>query len=93
MSTDTLVRFLPRRHGIGTTGARPRRATLDSWVELLGQLQPGIAVAGPHPDRIEQLDAGHRNAVLDGLDGGLDGSLERLERAGSGTDRGSFIVV
>ncbi|MDQ2648364.1 MAG: DEAD/DEAH box helicase, partial [Actinomycetota bacterium] len=68
VSTETLARFLPRWHGIGSTGARPRRATLDSLVEVLGQLQGAPLVASTlESDVLGIRLPGYEPGLLDSL--------------------------
>ena len=66
--------------------ARLRAVELDEEHRHLGEVGLRVAVAGPHLDLVEQLDPRHRDAELDRLDHRVDGSLDRLERAGRGRD-------
>ena len=65
---------------------RLRAVELDEEHRHLREIGARVAVAGSHLDLVEELDPGHRDAELDRLDHRVDGSLDRLERAGRGRD-------
>jgi hypothetical protein len=80
----------------GRDGAEQFRLLLDAGrgaVELdeqrvgLLQPQPRIGVEGAHMDLVDELDARHRNAALDGGDDRPAGGVDRRERANAGGDR------
>src|SRR5215813_8079645 len=61
--------------------ARLASVKLQEQHRCLRQGQFGIAVAGPDLQRIKELDAGDRNARLDGEDRGLAAGLDAREWA------------
>ena len=59
----------------------------DEQHRRLRQRELGIGVRRLHLQLVEQFDARHRDAGLDGQDGGVAGGLDRRERADAGGDR------
>ena len=67
--------------------ARLGAVKLDKQHRHFRQRQLRVEIARPHLQRIQKFDARHRNAGLDGEDGGVARRLDRGERADARRDR------